>query len=151
SNTELYSPLVDETWTVTIQTGTVDVNVAPDGTAITGPITGDGPSGKVAKIQTPASGLISTITVTAPGANPFPYDILESHGDKPYWSISAITVDTTAAYSAVNVFTVVLTAQDLGVGGTPIGVEHVYGTPLPLKGTLNFGKLDGPYGSVGDP
>ena len=151
SNTELYSPVTaDEPWTVTVQIGTIDSNVAPSG-GTTVAIVGDGPSSNVARIQPPATGLITSINVPAPGPNPFPYDLLESNGINHYWSIGFVTVNTTASYDAVNVFTVILTAQDLGSSGTPIGPEHIYGTPLPIKGTLNFGKLDGPYGDKADP
>ena len=151
SNTELYSPLVDETWTVTVEVGTTYSNMDPTGYAVTGPIVGDGAGGVVVGIQTPAAGLITAIVVPPPGSDPFPYDLIPDGDMVHRWSLDYIQVDTTAAYDAVNVFTVILTAEDLGVGGISIGPEHVYGTPLPIKSVLNFGNLIGPYGTEAVP
>ena len=151
SNTELYTPLVDEVWTAIAEVGTIDSNTVPTTAAVEGPITGSGTGGQVVAIQPPATGLITSIEVAPPGDLPFPYDLLEDNGLNHYWSIAYVIVNTEAAYDAINVFTVILTAQDLGADGNPIGPEHIYGTPLPLKGELNFGKLDGPYGVEADP
>jgi hypothetical protein len=146
SKTELYTPLADESWTATVEVGAIDSDVAPSGAAVTSS------SFSVSRIQNPASGLITTITVPAgTGPDPdFPYDVSSPDGIH-YWSLPSITVNTSSAYSATDVFAVVLTAQDLDAAGSAIGVEHIYGTPLPIRGTLDFGKLDGPYGDEADP
>jgi hypothetical protein len=144
TNTELYTPLADEVWSATVEAGAIDKDAAPSVAAVTSS------TFNVSRIQNPLNNLITTLTVPAGNGSNFPYNKISPDGAQ-YFSIPSMVVDTTAAAASNDVFTVVLTAQDLDASGNPIGIEHPNGTPLPLKGVLDFGILDGPYGYVADP
>jgi hypothetical protein len=144
TNTELYTPLADEAWSATVEAGAIDKDTAPSVAAVTSS------TFSAVRIQNPLNNLITTLTVPTGSGGNFPYNKISPDGVQ-YFSIPSMVVDTTAAAASNDVFTVILTAQDLDASGNPIGTEHIYGTPLPLKGVLDFGILDGPYGSVADP
>jgi hypothetical protein len=156
----IFAPPANQTWTMRAAAGTWEGNDTDGWSNLD---TGQGPyaigsipgivsssSYTVVKMALPASGLITAITVAGGIGGAFPYNLVYPDGQQG-WSIPYVEVNAAAAFADPNTFTIVMTARDLDASGTPIGIEHVFGTPEVENGVMRFGPLEGPYGSQADP
>jgi hypothetical protein len=151
ANTNLFTPLKDEQWTITVERGTIDASVAPTQGAVTSlPFS-------VVKVQPPSPGMIAPADVKVPPGvgGTFPYDRVWADGSHD-WYLEYVRVDTTRAYPGsagqlgVNTWYIQLVLYDFnGAFAFPFGPPHPFKDELPINGVQHFGDLGGPYGEGG--
>jgi hypothetical protein len=102
-------------------------------------------------MQLPLATDVTSLTFDAGDGTTFPYDQVSTPDNIRYWSITGVRVDSSVAFADPNVFVYVVIVTDIGAGGTPIGVPHIWGGYLPTGGIDFLNHLDGPYGDQAVP
>jgi hypothetical protein len=142
-------PATAQTWKLAMKSGAVPgeytvligAGALPSGTVVSAGIS-------VAALAVPASGQVSSISVTAGAGGNFPYNRVTEDGVQ-YFSIP--TISFVEPSGDANTFVWRLTATDLNAAGTAISTEQpamswLVGT---AGQTQSWGPLDGAYGTTG--
>lgn len=96
----------------------------------------------------PSAVVISTLTVSTPGAGSFPYHMVRLDGTQ-YWAFTVSYDDSTAYSSNPDSFFIRLTFQDLDSSHNPVGPEHVGPGTQVTGGVQTFPAITGEYGTNG--
>lgn len=145
-------PSVSTNWKVAAHSDVVGrTPLLPTDAEISGSLLIDG-------YHAPANNLLSTLTITAPNTGTdttadFPYNRVMGPERLQDWNVPSISYDDTPVLVNPYAFVITITATDLGVSGSAIGVEHTYGALVVSRegAVIDRGNLAGPYGSVADP